>query len=369
MRLFFQDAAAFDISSISREAPDVIVMDISSGSKEGLRICGLIKKDLATAYTPVITVVDKKHLRKELLELRYSVDDYIVSPLDPTELLVRAEIAVKRSQHSFYANPLTGLPGGIVIEEVLEDKLESGEPFVVGHVDIDNFKSFNDKYGYLKGDRAIMQTAYMLNVSARTWGNESDLIGHIGGDDFVIVTTPDKYNDFCRNFICMFDTIVPFHYADKDREKGYITVMDRTKKVRKKPLMSVTIALVLKTSPAEINTIIELNERIAEVKQYLKKMSGSKYMADRRITKKDGCLSLQMFRNDDAVVSRYKPLGHMLVEQDIITPEELDAALKEHWKRGVLLGEVLKEQKLVSEKELRLVLGLQTEGLDAVLRG
>lgn len=362
--VFFEDSNSPSISKIIRIAPNVIVVDVHAATKDNLQICDVLKKDFATAYIPVITLINKKHLRQHLLDdLKQGVDDYLIKPPDPLELRVRIEMALKRSQHSFYASPLTGLPGGIVIENTLREKLEGSEPFVAGQVDIDNFKSFNDKYGYIQGDRVIMQTAYMLTGAVRKWGNKTDFVGHIGGDDFVIITSPERYNELCRNFICMFDTITPFHYCEEDRRKGHIMSKTRTKKVRKLPLMSVTIALVLKNSPDEVNNIIELNERMAEVKQYLKKIPGSKYMADRRVVKKDDHLQVQVFTNDESLTDAYKPLGQILIEKNLLTPEKLDEALRQQWKGRELLGQVLKDKGYITEEALEDALRFQESGL------
>ena len=359
----FDDSLHPEITGMIKVEPDVIIMDFSSGTKSKLEICDMLKSDFSTANVPIIVLVDKESLRKKLLDLRHGVDDYLINPPDPLELRIRIEMALKRSQHSFYANSLTGLPGGIVIEETLKEKIASGKPFVTGHVDIDNFKSFNDKYGYLKGDRVIMQTAYMLGTTIRSMGNKDDFVGHIGGDDFVIITTPEKYNAVCQHFICMFDTIIPVHYYPEDRKRGYIVTKDRMHKLRKLPLMSVTVALVMKNSSRDVKNIIELNERISEVKQYLKTISGSKYLADRRIVEKNDHLQVKVFSNDESIASNYKPLGQILLEKKVITIEELDKALKIHWKRGVLLGEILKDLGYVSEEDLLGALSCQEDSL------
>ncbi|MFH1836653.1 MAG: diguanylate cyclase [Candidatus Omnitrophota bacterium] len=363
-KVFFDNALEPDISKVIKIEPDVVVVDVSSGNKERLEFCSLLKEDFATAYVPVIILINKRHLREQLLDLRHGVDDYLIKPPDPLELKVRIEIAFKRSQQSFYASPLTGLPGGIVIEDMLKKRMMSDVPFVAGQVDIDNFKSFNDKYGYLKGDRVIMQTAYMLSTSVRNLGNKNDFVGHIGGDDFIIITTPEKYNAICQQFICMFDTITPFHYTEKDRKKRHIVAKDRTNKVRKIPLMSVTVALVIKNSDQQINSLIELNERIAEVKQYLKTIPGSKYLADRRMVKKDDHLQVQVFSNDESLVEKYRPLGQILIEKNIVTIEQLDKALKMQWRRGVLLGEALKELGFLTDDKLTEALTYQEDSLD-----
>ncbi|MDD4957228.1 MAG: diguanylate cyclase [Candidatus Omnitrophica bacterium] len=353
-----------ELSRITRCSPDMILIDMSAPGAAYADICAELKRDFATVHIPVMALMNKAVLTAGGFETVQGLDDYILSPPDPVELKVRMDIAIKRSQQSFYASPLTGLPGGIVIEEMLNERIKNGTPFVAGHVDIDNFKSFNDKYGYLKGDRVIMQTAYMLSVSVRNHGNKSDFVGHIGGDDFVMITTPEKYNAICQNFICMFDTIVPFHYAPADRRKGYIQAKDRARKIRRIPIMSVTVAFVIKNGPLELNSIIEMNERIAEVKQYLKAIKGSKYMADRRIMEKGDHLTVRLFSNDESIVKSYKPLGQILIEKNIVTVEQLDSALKTHWKRGIMLGEVMKEMGLIDDAGLAEALMCQGNDLE-----
>ena len=362
--VFFDAAVCPDLPRIARIAPDVIIVDADAGNKRGLAICDTFKMNLATISIPVITLLEKKHLRRELLKLQQGVDDYLIKPPDPLELRVRVEMAIKRSQHNFYANPLTGLPGGILIEDALKKRLKEKTEFVIGQVDIDNFKSFNDRYGYLQGDRVIIQTAHMLATCVEKWGNNGDFVGHIGGDDFVVITSPEKYNDVCENFICMFDTIIRFHYSQEDRANGFIVAKDRADSTRKIPLMSVTVALVMKNSPEEANSTIEINERIAEVKQYLKKIPGSKYMADRRILKKNDHLKVQVFQNDDLLSRKYKPLGQILLEKGVINREQLDEALKMHWKRGGFLGEALEESGLVSKEKVTQALLSQYNDLE-----
>lgn len=365
--VFFDSAPSPDLFRIARISPDVIIVDADAGEKKGLAICDILKTDLATISIPVITLLEKRHLRSELLKLQQGVDDYLIKPPDPLELRVRVEMAIKRSQHNFYANPLTGLPGGILIESAITKKLKEKKEFVAGQVDIDNFKSFNDRYGYLQGDRVIMQTAHMLVSCVGKWGEKGDFVGHIGGDDFVIITTPEKYNDVCENFICMFDTIIRFHYTPEDRANGFIAAKDRADRMRKIPLMSVTVALVMKNGPEEVNSTIEINERIAEVKQYLKKIPGSKYMADRRIIKKNDHLKVQVFKNDEAISKKYRPLGQILLEKGVIDRQQLDEALKMHWKRGGFLGDTLEESGLVSREKVTQALLSQYNDLESAV--
>ena len=271
---FFSNSLEADISEITKISPDAIVVDVSSCEKNQLGICEFLKKDFATTYIPIIALICQQRACHELLGLTVGIDDYIVVPLDPVELRIRIEMAVKRTARSFYASPLTGLPGGKIVEEMMKERIDSRKSFVVGHADIDNFKAYNDKYGYLMGDRVIMQTAYMLSGAVRKWGTPHDFVGHIGGDDFVFLTTPEKYDTICQNFICMFDTITPFLYKEEDRKLGYVEAKGRTNRITKLPLVSMTIALVLNPRFGEIDNVISLNEKIAEINQKYRNRMG-----------------------------------------------------------------------------------------------
>ena len=353
--VFVRESMTGDITPIKKLSPDTIVVDIHSADKANLEICRLLKEDFITASIPVIALINKRQLKTQLLNLKQGVDDYLIKPPDPLDLRVRVEMAMRRSQYNFYASPLTGLPSGRTIEESLKERLKKGEPFSFGYIDIDSFKYFNDAYGYLKGDRAIMQTAYILYSAVKRHGNKDDFMGHIGGDDFVFITTPDRYRTICNNFIAIFDRVIPFHYPEKDRLKGYIVARDRTKKIKNIPLMSVSIAVVTHDAVSQFRNIIEVNEKVAEVKRYLKTFPGSKFMEDRRNRKGDAAaLSPEIHKKDESE-PLYKPLGHILMERRMISSEKLDEALCLHWRRGIMFGEVLEELGYVGKADLEKV--------------
>lgn len=348
----FDETSGREIAPVKKIYPDVVVIDVHSATANRLELCRLLKDDFGTASIPVITLIDKRHLRSQLLNVKQGVDDYLIKPPDPMDLRIRIEMAMRRSQYSYYATPLTGLPGGRIIEEALGERLRTDTPFAFGYIDIDNFKNFNDVYGYLKGDRAIMQTAYMLYASIRRFGNKEDFIGHIGGDDFVFITSPDRFEEISRRFIASFNKIMPFHYSDTDRARGFVIAKDRTHHTKEVPLMSVSIAIVNKTGPSEYTGTIQINEKVAEIKRYLKTFPGSKFMTERRNDKANKSREPQIFAREETASKGYRPLGQILLEQGLLTPEKLDEALTIHWKRGILCGEVMRELGFVTEKDI-----------------
>lgn len=357
------ESSGGNVAAIKKIYPDVVVLDVHSASISRLELCRLLKDDFGTASIPVITLIDKRHLRSQLLNVKQGVDDYLIKPPDPLDLRIRIEMAMRRSQYSYYATPLTGLPGGRIIEEVLMERLRTQAPFSFGYLDIDNFKYFNDVYGYLKGDRAIMHTAYMLYATIRRFGNKEDFIGHIGGDDFVFMTSCDKFDEICRRLIATFNKVMPFHYTAGDRSNGFLTAKDRTHNVKKIPLMSISIAVVNRTTPSEYESTILINEKVAEIKRYLKTFSGSKFMTERRNDKTNKSSGPQIFMREDSSCGSYRPLGQILLERGLISNEKLDEALTIHWKRGIICGEVMRELGFVTEKDITAALRHASDGM------
>ncbi len=357
--VFLKDVSKdYDIEAIKKVSPDVIVIDVQSARKEHLEICRLLKNDFSTAFIPIITLINKRHLRAHLLNLKQGVDDYLIKPPDPLDLRVRIEMTLRRCKHSMQASSLTGLPGGRMLEEILSEKVKSDKPFSFAYIDIDNFKYFNDVYGYQKGDKVILQTAYMLFSVLKNLGNEDDFISHIGGDDFALITTPDKYENICQHFIQMFDNIIPFHYTKEDRQHGFVMARDRTRKIKKIPLMSVSIPVVTQDSSFSFKNIIEINEKIAEIKRYLKTIAESKFMADRRDIKAKSN-SFPQVHKKGSNLGIYRPLGQILLEQNLVSYEQLDEALNIHWRKGVFLGEILKDLGFLTAEDLEKALQMQ----------
>lgn len=350
-----------DLAQIKKREPDLIIIDLASPRKELLEFCEKLKEDFITASVPLIILIEKRQMRSYLLKLKQGIDDYLIKPPDPLDLRVRIEMALRRTQYSFYTNSLTKLSGGRIIEEKLKEKLLNKEKFSFGYIDIDNFKYFNDKYGYLKGDQVITQTAYILAETVRNFGNRTDFIGHIGGDDFVFITTPDKEQIIAQEFIYQFDRLIKLHYSPEDRERGYIITRDRTNQERKIPLMSVSIAIV-NNKDRSFNNILQINEAVAGIKTFLKKRKGSNFMIERR-----GTVDFQKIEKKKLpslktpTGSPHKPLGQILLERGMIDALTLDSILQVHWRKGIPLGEILKDRGILEENLLRQLL-LQQSG-------
>jgi diguanylate cyclase (GGDEF)-like protein len=355
---------SLSLSCIKKYESDLVIIGFPPGElKEHLNLCRELKDDYITTSLPVIVLIDKPQLRTHLLDLKSGIDDYLFKPPDPLDLRVRIEMALRRTQHIFYTNSLTKLEGGKIIHEILSQRLAKKERFSFAHVDIDNFKTFNDKYGYAKGDKVITQTAYILYKTVKAHGNKTkDFIGHIGGDDFVFITSPEKERKIAVELITQFDRLMPLHYSPQDRERSSIQVKDRQGKEWNAPLMSLTVAIVNNEYKSFTQTA-EINEVVSGLKSYLKKLPGSNFMVERRKNNR-GILKRQKQRKPetcfkDQTEVNTPPLGQLLLEQAGLKEKDLEQALNVHWRRGVPLGEVLKDLRLVSPKDIETVLTYQ----------
>src|SRR3989338_6180552 len=330
------------MDAVRREQPDIIIIDCGLPDMDGLKVSKALKEDFLTAHIPIIVLIDKRQIRKKMLEIEQGVDDYIANPPDPIDLEVRMELALRRVSHQLYANALTKLPGNKQIEKAIHSRMENKKSFSVAYYDIDNFKSFNDKYGYMKGDSVIRHTAYIISTTVKRYGNQDDFVGHIGGDDFVIVTTPDKDRLIASESILAFNRAIPFHYSKEDRDRGYITAKDRRGTLINTPLMSISIAIA-NNRHFPIKNMVELMEIITEIKRYLKTLSGSNFLVNRRQVEQKIFIEEPVIYADIAANkeerSRHKQLGQILLESQVITLEQLEIALNRHWSTGQKIGQ------------------------------
>ncbi len=184
------------------------------------------------------------------------------------------------------ANPLTRLPGGSAVENVLKDRLRSGTPLAFCLIDIDNFKAFSDRYGYARGSDVIRTTAGLIESAVARCGAREDFIGHIGGDDFVVLTTPDRYRRICNEVTRSFDEIIPSYYDREDRLKGFIRGRTRQGEDALFPIATISIAVVTNEGQ-DLACHTHVGELAAELKEYAKSLPGSIYVVNGKRTSPD----------------------------------------------------------------------------------
>jgi GGDEF domain-containing protein/CHASE3 domain sensor protein len=182
------------------------------------------------------------------------------------------------------ANPLTKLPGNLAIEKELLTRLNEQENFSFCLIDLDNFKAFNDRYSFARGSDLIFWLGNDLQEILKTLGSEEDFLGHIGGDDFVLICAPERTEPLCNMIIDHFDKGVSKFYDTEDLERGYIVSLDRDDKPAIFPILTVSIAVV-NTDRTVVREPKEVAEKVAELKQYAKTFPKSIYVVDRRRTR------------------------------------------------------------------------------------
>jgi diguanylate cyclase (GGDEF)-like protein len=269
------------LRKVAERQPDLILLDVMMPSMDGYEVCKRLKSNYQTSHIPIIMVTAKSELENRLQGFEDGANDYITKPFAITELLVRVKNVLQWSQLQRQANPLTGLPGNVSIEREVERRFQNNGTFSFLYADIDNFKAFNDYYGYSRGDEAIKITAEILAGVVKSRGNPDDFVGHIGGDDFVIITSPDKSNLIAREVTREFDKKIRNLFDEKDIERGFVEVINRKGTVDKFPLLTMTIAVV-SSEDGSISHMARLSDIASELKRYGKTLEGSVVVKERR---------------------------------------------------------------------------------------
>jgi PleD family two-component response regulator len=266
---------------IRRESPDLVILDLMMPKIDGFETCRRIRKNFQTAQIPIIMLTAKSELPDKIKGLQDGANDYLIKPYSNEELLLRVRNVLDWSLKQKEANPLTGLPGNRAIEKELQARIESREPFAFLYLDIDNFKPYNDHYGYQKGDDAILFLSDIVTEAVNSLGGANDFVGHIGGDDFVVITSPARSEFIGRQIIDEFDkgSLILLH--EDDVRRGFMEIRNRLGEIKRMPLMSLTVALVV-DDEGKLKHYAQVNDIASELKQYGKGMAGSVVVRERR---------------------------------------------------------------------------------------
>jgi len=269
------------LEKIYQENPDLTILDCTMPEMDGYEVVKAMRSDPILFNKPVIMLTGRDSEFDEIKGLALGIDDYIVKPFNPQLLIARINMTLERKMQSINANPLTLLCGNIVIKAETEKRLDSGVPFAMLYIDLTNFKSFNDRYGFQRGDDIIKNTANILIRCVKEFGKKGDFIGHIGGDDFIVLSTPELYEAIANNIIKKFDETVKSYYDKEDLDKGFIVAPDRNNNIQQFPVMTISIA-VINTAHTKIIHYGQLSEIAAELKKLAKQQARSAFVVDRR---------------------------------------------------------------------------------------
>jgi PleD family two-component response regulator len=272
-------SGAAALAQLQRQRPDLILLDLSLPDVDGLDLCRQLRAEPRWNSVPVIALTARDGLSDRVIGLREGLDDYLTKPFSVTELAARVDANLRRSRRELHTSPLTLLPGNRAIEVALSSRLADGRDFAVCYLDINDFKPYNDRYGFAAGDRIIQQLAELVQL--QTSRLRDGFAGHIGGDDFVAITEPPDAAPFAERVLEGFAGLLPSAYTPEDYARGGIEGQDRSGARKSFPLMGLSIAVVVQQK-RRYQHIGELSRAAAEIKGYLKRRGGSSYMVERR---------------------------------------------------------------------------------------
>ena len=263
------------------EAPDLIVLDVMMPELDGVEVCNRLRASFTTRHIPVIMVTARAGRNDKLNGLTQGANDYVTKPFEMNELVQRVRNTLEWSSQQRSASPLTGLPGNHSINAEIRRRLAEETPFALLQIDVDHFKAFNDYYGYGRGDEAIQLLARILSESVYRVGGRTGFVGHIGGDDFVVLCDPDSAEVIGEAILEWFNTAAADLYDPEDRSRGFVEVLNRRHVVERFPLMSLTIALV-STDRVPVTHLAQLIDIAQELKAHGKGIPGSVMVGERR---------------------------------------------------------------------------------------
>jgi diguanylate cyclase (GGDEF)-like protein len=293
-RVRLAESGEVAIEEIQNRPPDLVVLDMlmGEGRLDGKQVCQTLRLSPSTRGIPVIILTSVDGLDAKVEALGCGANDYVTKK-EGAEL---AEVVVRVKTHLDFrdmhrdSSPLTLLPGNAQIERELRQRIGRGDPFAYLYIDIDEFKAFNDLYGHYRGDEIILATAEVLKRCLDQCGTEDDFIGHVGGDDFVVMCAPERAEAIAGSVVRDFDAMIQGHLDPRERDRGYLEVLGRTGRLERYSWNTVTVAVVggkgqLFRHPGEVSA------RAAEVKRNSKarlrrgeRKPGSQVAWERRAT-------------------------------------------------------------------------------------
>lgn len=277
----FKKVDSRKIDVVLKNIPSLIIINEDTLDEDILEVCKRIRANEDNSITPTIVISSniKKQHRVEVL--RECVEHYIKVPIDEEYLYYTVCNIIRLLYVNRRVSPLTGLPGNVQIQAEMKKRLLNNEGFVMLYLDLDNFKAYNDVYGFLKGDEIIKFTARTILKNIHTDEYEDSFVGHVGGDDFIAIVSETDYDRICQNIIADFDHNVTKFFTDEDAEKGYIEVANRKGIIEQFPLTSISIGVV-EVEKGRFANVLEIGEAGASVKHLAKTIQGSTYVIDRR---------------------------------------------------------------------------------------
>jgi len=269
---------------IERHRPDLAVVDLMMPRIGGLDLTRRLRADPMTAALPIIMLTAKGMTVDKVVGLTAGADDYLVKPFDTSELIARVSSTLRRNREYREVSPLTGLPGNTRVSREITDRVRSGADYAVGYVDIDRFKSVNDVYGFARGDEFISALARCMHRAVVSIGLPPAFLGHIGGDDFVVVCAPEQVRPIIEQAILDFEKAADELYDPSDARRGYVEVKDRRGNLQKAALVTLSVGVAVSAGSRRFSDPREIITVANEMKSVAKSQPGSYIAVDRRLS-------------------------------------------------------------------------------------
>lgn len=271
------------LEAVELRRPDLAVVDWMMPRMDGVELTRKLRAQPLTSALPVIMLTARGMTVDKVVGLTAGVDDYLVKPFDTLELLARVVSTLRRNKEFREVSPLTGLPGNARVRREIAERMRAGADYAVGYIDIDRFKSVNDVYGFDRGDDFITSLARCLHRAVSESGLPPVFLGHIGGDDFVFISTPDQVLPLTQRAVVDFERAADQLYDPDDGRRGYVLVPDRRGNKHKAQLVTLSIGVAQSTAGGR--TFSDPREVVAvasEMKKVAKSQPGSYVAIDRR---------------------------------------------------------------------------------------
>ena len=279
--IFFSINAS-EIEVALRNIPAMIIIDEDSADVDVVEFCKSIRDNEDNTITPILVISSNDNKEHMIDVLKTDVEYYVAKPVNTEYLFFIIKNLVSLLMKNRRISPLTGLPGNVQIQTEMKKRLLNKEKFAILYFDLDNFKAYNDVYGFSNGDEIIKFTARVITKHIHLIQDSDNFVGHIGGDDFVAIISPSDYDKICQEIIAEFDKYAVTYYNEVDVERGYVEVANRKGIIEQFPLTTISIA-VLEVDSKIYKTTLEIGEVASQIKHLAKTMIGaSSYIINRR---------------------------------------------------------------------------------------
>jgi diguanylate cyclase (GGDEF)-like protein len=272
----YSGAAALD--TLQKVVPDLIVLDRQMPGIDGLEVLEKVRSNPFLAQIPVLMLTPSMDADERMRAYDVGVDDYVVKPFHVRELAAKAGALIRLARRNLERNPTTNLPGADALENAIHERLKAQQPVAVCHADLDNFKAFADSHGFEQANQVIAVTARILTGVCMLEGDGAEFVGHLGGDDFVLVLPEPAYQRVCKRILEEFDAQRSRFHTPQEVAQGHYTSRDRRGRKAKFPLMSISVAAV-STAQGKYSSASAIGEALVEKKKRAKRIRGSSFVA------------------------------------------------------------------------------------------